>query len=225
MDDDHNLLADGSGTLDGDGPDDGNAFDVDDHARRHDPESRARALQSLLVEKGILSAEAVDDVIATYEHEIGPLNGARVVARAWTDPDYREWLLEDGMEAAADVVDVDGDAVEIEIVQNGPEVHHLVVCTLCSCYPWALLGLPPTWYKTPAYRSRAVKEPRTLLREEFNTDLPEDVEIQVHDSTSEIRYMVLPQRPPEAADATENELVEYVTRDSMIGVERLGGDA
>lgn len=225
MDDDHNLLADGSGTLDGAGPDDGNAFDVDDHARRHDPESRARALQSLLVEKGILSAEAVDDVIATYEHEIGPLTGARVVARAWTDPDYREWLLEDGMEAAADVVDVDGDAVEIEIVANGPDVHHLVVCTLCSCYPWALLGLPPTWYKTPAYRSRAVKEPRTLLREEFDTDLPEDVEIQVHDSTSEIRYMVLPQRPPEAADATADELVEYVTRDSMIGVERLGGDA
>lgn len=197
-------------------------FDVDAHAREHDPESRIRALQSLLIEKELLSTDAVDDIIATYEHEIGPLNGARVVARAWTDDDYRERLLAEGMAVAAEVADVSADAVDVEVVANGPSRHHLVVCTLCSCYPWALLGLPPTWYKTPAYRSRAVKDPRGLLREEFDTDLPADVEISVHDSTSELRYMVLPQRPPGTESLSEDELVEYVTRDAMIGIERLG---
>ena len=199
-------------------------FDVDAHAREHDPEARVRALQSLLIEKELLSTDAVDDIIATYEHEIGPLNGARVVARAWTDPDYRARLLDDGMATAAEVVDVNEDVIDVEVVANAPDEHHLVVCTLCSCYPWALLGLPPTWYKTPAYRSRAVKDPRGMLREEFGTDLGDDVEIHVHDSTSELRYMVLPQRPPGTDDLTEDELVDLVTRDAMIGVERLGGD-
>lgn len=203
---------------------DASGFDPDDHARSHDPEARVRALQSLLIEKELLSSDAVDDVIATYEHEIGPLNGARVVARAWTDAEYREQLLADGMAAAAEVVDIDDDAIDLEVVANAPDEHHLVVCTLCSCYPWALLGLPPTWYKTPAYRSRAVKEPRQLLMAEFDTDLPADVEIFVHDSTSELRYMVLPQRPPGTAGMGEDELVDLVTRDAMIGVERLGED-
>ncbi|WP_255194427.1 nitrile hydratase subunit alpha [Natronobeatus ordinarius] len=205
--------------------DDTDAFDVDEHASEHDPQSRARALQSLLVEEELLSSDAVDRIIATYEDEIGPLNGARVVARAWTDPDYREWLLEDAMAAASAVVDVDSDAIDVEVVANSADKHHLVVCTLCSCYPWALLGLPPTWYKTPEYRSRAVKTPRRMLREEFDVDLPGDVEIHVHDSTSELRYMVLPQRPPGTDDLGEEELVELVTRDAMIGVERLGEGA
>ncbi|PSP99628.1 nitrile hydratase subunit alpha, partial [Halobacteriales archaeon QS_5_70_17] len=129
--------------------------------RERDPEARARALQSLLVEKGLLSPEAVDDVVRTYEEDVGPLNGAKAVARAWTDPDYREWLLEDGVEAVAAVdAEVNDEVMELRVVENTPDTHNLVVCTLCSCYPWAVLGLPPTWYKTPAYRSRAVDEPR-----------------------------------------------------------------
>lgn len=197
-------------------------FDVDAHAREHDPESRIRALQSLLIEKELLSTDAVDDIIATYEHEIGPLNGARVVARAWTDDDYRERLLAEGMAVAAEVADVSADAVDVEVVANGPSRHHLVVCTLCSCYPWALLGLPPTWYKTPEYRSKAVKRPRRMLAEEFGTEIPDDVDVHVHDSNSEIRYMVLPQRPAGTEGYDESELVDLVTRDAMIGVERLG---
>lgn len=198
-------------------------FDVDGHAQSHDPQARARALQSLLIEKELLTVEQIDSIISLYEEEIGPLNGAQVVARAWTDPDFRSWLLDDGMAAAETVVDVDGDAMELSVVANSPTEHHLVVCTLCSCYPWAMLGLPPTWYKTPEYRSQAVKNPRTLLQEEFDLALPEDIEIHVHDSTSEVRYMVLPQRPAGTEAVSESGLVEYVTRDSMIGVERLGG--
>lgn len=187
-----------------------------------DPTARARAIQSLLVEKGLLTTDAVDDIVSVYEEDLGPLNGKRVVARAWSDPDYRERLLDEGVAAIAEVVDVNDDIVDIEVVENTPETHNLVVCTLCSCYPWAVLGLPPTWYKSPAYRARAVREPRTMLREEFAVDLPASTDIEVWDSNSELRYMVLPQRPPDAEDATEEELVERVTRDSMIGVERLG---
>jgi nitrile hydratase len=193
-----------------------------DDFRDRDPEARARALQSLLTEKDLLSADAVDDVIATYEEDVGPLTGAKVVARAWTDPDFKERLLEDGIEAVAELdVQVDDDVMELRVVENTPDAHNLVVCTLCSCYPWAILGLPPTWYKTPAYRSRAVDEPRELLREEFDTDLPEDVEVNVWDSNSEIRYVVLPQRPPGTDDLSEAELRDLVTRNAMIGVERL----
>lgn len=187
-----------------------------------DPTARARAIQSLLVEKGLLTTDAVDDIVSVYEDDLGPLNGKRVVARAWSDPDYRERLLDEGVSAIAEVVDVNDDIVDIEVVENTPETHNLVVCTLCSCYPWAVLGLPPTWYKSPAYRARAVREPRTMLREEFAVDLPASTDIEVWDSNSELRYMVLPQRPPDAEDTTEEELVERVTRDSMIGVERLG---
>jgi nitrile hydratase len=198
-------------------------IDVDDHARRFDPESRARALQSLLIEKELLSSDAVDRIVSTYEDEIGPLNGARVVARAWIDPEYRDRLLDDALGAIAELgVEVNEDTMAIEVLENTPTDHHLVVCTLCSCYPWAVLGLPPTWYKTPAYRSRAVKDPRELLREEFDLDLDDGIEIHVHDSTSELRYMVLPQRPPGTENLHEDDLVELVTRDAMIGVARLG---
>jgi nitrile hydratase alpha subunit/nitrile hydratase accessory protein len=199
-------------------------FDVDAHAREYDPEARARALQSLLIDKEMLSTDAVDEIVATYEDDIGPLNGARVVARAWRDDEFRERLLEDGTAAIDEVeIDVDTETMDVEVVRNDVETHNLVVCTLCSCYPWAVLGLPPTWYKTPEYRSRAVRDPRGLLREDFDLDLADDVEIQVWDSTSELRYVVLPQRPPGTEDASEEELVEMVTRDSMIGVDRLGG--
>ncbi|WP_435158853.1 nitrile hydratase subunit alpha [Haladaptatus sp. DFWS20] len=190
--------------------------------RDHDPEARARALQSLLTEKGLLSADAVDDVISTYEEEVGPLIGAKVVARAWIDPEFKDRLLENGIEAVAQLdVEVSNEVMELRVVENTPETHNLVVCTLCSCYPWAVLGLPPTWYKTPAYRSRAVDEPRTLLREEFDTEIPDDVELEVWDSNSEIRYMVLPQRPPGTNRLSETELRDLVTRNAMLGVERL----
>jgi len=190
--------------------------------RDRDPEARARALQSLLTEKGLLSSDAVDDVIATYEEEIGPQIGAKVVARAWTDPEFKERLLDDGIEAVAELdVQVDDEVMELRVVENAPDAHNLIVCTLCSCYPWAVLGLPPTWYKTPAYRSRAVDEPRALLREEFDTEIPDDVSLEVWDSNSEIRYMVLPQRPPGTEGMDEDELRELVTRNAMIGVERL----
>jgi nitrile hydratase subunit alpha len=190
--------------------------------RDHDPEARARALQSLLTEKGLLSADAVDDVISTYEEEVGPLIGAKVVARAWTDPEFKERLLENGIEAVAQLdVEVSDEVMELRVAENTPETHNIVVCTLCSCYPWAVLGLPPTWYKTPAYRSRAVDEPRTLLREEFDTEIPDDVELEVWDSNSEIRYMVLPQRPPGTDRLSETELRDLVTRNAMLGVERL----
>ncbi|WP_266081983.1 nitrile hydratase subunit alpha [Haladaptatus caseinilyticus] len=188
----------------------------------HDPEARARALQSLLTEKGLLSTDAVDDVISTYEEAVGPLIGAKVVARAWTGPDFKERLLENGIEAVAHLdVAVSDEVMELRVVENTPKTHNLVVCTLCSCYPWAVLGLPPTWYKTPAYRSRAVDEPRALLREEFDTEIPGDVELEVWDSNSEIRYMVLPQRPPGTDQLSETELRDIVTRNAMLGVERL----
>ena len=197
--------------------------DVPDRPTRpEDPTARARAIQSLLVERGLLSTEAVDRVISTYEEDVGPLHGKRVVARAWTDPDFKARLLEAGLDAIAEVVDIEDDMIDVAVVENTPEVHNLVVCTLCSCYPWAVLGLPPTWYKSPAYRSRAVRAPRRMLREEFGVDLPDAVDVEVWDSNSELRYMVLPQRPPGTEDLTEAELVGRVTRDAMIGVERLG---
>lgn len=190
--------------------------------RNRDPAARARALQSLLTEQGVLSSEAVDDVIVHYEQEVGPQIGAAAVARAWTTPDYRERLLAEGLDAVRELDDVEvDDGMELRVVENTPDVHNLVVCTLCSCYPWAVLGLPPTWYKTPAYRSRAVDEPRALLREEFDTDLSDDVDVEVWDSNSEVRYMVLPQRPPSTEGHDEAQLREAVTRNAMIGVERL----
>lgn len=180
------------------------------------PALRARAIESLLIEKGLLSTDAVDALVQLYEQDIGPLRGARVVARAWTDPAYRERLLADGL-SAIEELGIGGMKSQLVVVENTPSVHNVVVCTLCSCYPWAVLGLPPTWYKSPPYRSRAVIEPRAVLRE-FGLELPEGVEVRVWDSSAEIRYMVLPERPGGTEDMSEEELAALVTRDTMIGV-------
>ena len=199
--------------------------DDDRSLREIDPEARARALQSLLIEEGLVTTDAVNEVISTYEEDVGPMVGARVVAEAWTDPAFKQRLLDDGIEAVAELgVGLGDEVMELRVVENDAETHNVVVCTLCSCYPWAVLGLPPTWYKSPAYRSRVVKEPRALLREEFDTDLPESAEIEVWDSNSEIRYMVLPQRPDGTEGMETDQLADLVSRNAMIGVERMGSE-
>ena len=182
---------------------------------------RTRAIESLLIEKGLLSSDLVDRIIGHYEQDIGPLHGARVVARAWVDPDYKRWLLEDAT-AAIEAMGLGGN--HMMAIENTPTVHNLVVCTLCSCYPWAVLGLPPTWYKSLAYRSRAVIEPRQLLRE-LGLELDESVEIRVWDSSAELRYLVLPERPPGTEHLSEEELAALVTRDAMIGVAKVQAPA
>ncbi|WP_436348561.1 nitrile hydratase subunit alpha [Natronorubrum sp. FCH18a] len=187
-----------------------------------DLKSRTRALQSLLLEKGVISTEAVDEVLHLFEEEVGPMNGARVVTRAWSDPAFKERLLTDADAAIAEF-DFEIGQQHVSVVENTPSTHNVVVCTLCSCYPWSLLGLPPTWYKSPQYRSRVVREPRAVLSE-FGLDLDSDVDVSVWDSSSEVRYMVLPQPPEDVDDLEEDELVQRVTRDAMIGVERLGDD-
>ena len=184
------------------------------------PAIRAEAIESLLIEKGLITAEAVDEVIERYNERVGPLNGARVVARAWCDPTFRRALLADATAAVAPFEFEGGQTEKLVVVENTAKVHNVVVCTLCSCYPWAMLGLPPRWYKDPAYRSRIVREPRRVL-EEFGVQLPTDVEIRVWDSSAEVRYLVLPERPAGTDHADENELAARVTRDAMIGVERL----
>jgi len=195
------------------------------HAHGHHPEpepyvaSRARALESLLVEKGLLSNDVVDALVSAYEQDVGPLRGARVVAHAWVDPAFKARLLADGS-AAIDELGFDGNRSPLVVVENTPSVHNVVVCTLCSCYPWAVLGLPPTWYKSPAYRARAVIEPREVLRE-FGLDLADSIEIRVWDSSAEQRYMVLPERPEGTNGLTEPELAGLVTRDTMIGVAKV----
>ena len=181
---------------------------------------RTRALESLLVEKGLLTTDIIDEVVQKYEQDVGPLNGAKVVARAWIDPDYKRRLLEDGTAAIAELDFGDAHGSKIIVLENTPSVHHVVVCTLCSCYPWSVLGLPPSWYKSYAYRSRVVREPRAVLRE-FDLDLPDSVEIRVWDSNSDLRYMVLPERPVGTEDHSEEQLVALVTRDSMIGVAKI----
>ena len=196
-----------------------------DHGDHHrsvelgDVERRARALEQLLVEKGIVDPAFIDDMVEAYANDIGPMNGARVVARAWVDPAYRDRLLEDGTAAIAEL-GYGGPEGNIAVVENTDDVHNVVVCTLCSCYPWPVLGLPPTWYKSPPYRSRMVREPRRLLAE-MGCDLPEHTEVRVWDSSAELRYLVLPQRPPGTESLGEEQLAELVSRDSMIGVERL----
>ena len=183
--------------------------------------SRVRALESLLIEKGILAPDAVDRVIQRYEADTGPMVGARAVARAWTDPDYKRRLLEDAKSALLPF----GVAYDmLVVVENTPAVHNLVVCTLCSCYPWPVLGLPPTWYKMPAYRSRAVSEPRAVLRE-FGVAVPPEREIRVWDSSAEMRYMVLPERPAGTDGLGENDLVPLITRDALIGVAEVNAPA
>ena len=186
-----------------------------------EPESfaslRTKALESLLVEKGIITTDAIDALVQAYEEDIGPRNGARVVARAWLDPEYKARLLSDGTAAINEMGFISGQGAEFVAVENTPEVHNMIVCTLCSCYPAGLLGLPPKWYKDFAYRSRAVIEPRAVLGE-FGVELPESKEVRVWDSTAEVRYMVLPERPQGTEGMSEDELTEIINRDSMIGV-------
>ena len=181
---------------------------------------RTRALESLLIEKGLLTTEVIDEIVEKYEKDVGPLNGAKVVAHAWTDPDYKRRLIVDGRAAIAELGFDSAQGAKIVVLENTPDVHHLVVCTLCSCYPWSVLGLPPNWYKSYAYRSRVVREPRAVLRE-FDLDLSDSVEIRVWDSNSDLRYMVLPERPAGTEDYTEEQLIPLVTRDSMIGVAKI----
>jgi nitrile hydratase subunit alpha len=184
-----------------------------------DVEARTRALESLLIEKGLVSAEDVDRMITMYERDIGPLIGARVVAHAWVDPEFKQRLLSDANAALRELgIESAGSAgTRLRVLENTPSVHNMVVCTLCSCYPWAILGLPPTWYKSAPYRSRAVVEPRAVLGE-FGLELPAETSINVWDSSSDLRYMVLPERPAGTEGWSEDQLVELVTRDSMIGV-------
>ena len=177
---------------------------------------RARALEALLAEKGLVAADAIDAVVELYERDVGPQNGAKVVARAWTDPAYRERLLEDGTKAITELGFGGAEGDNLVAVANTPTVHNVVVCTLCSCYPWPVLGLPPTWYKSPPYRARMVAEPRAVLRE-FGLELPDEVEIRVWDSSAEVRYLVVPMRPAGTDGLTEEALSALVTRDCMIG--------
>ena len=195
-----------------------------EHAHEHAHEGsalpemdlRVRALESLLIEKGYVEPKALDVLIETYEHKVGPRNGARVVAKAWSDPAFRQWLLDDATAAIASLGFTGRQGEHMVALENTPRVHNMVVCTLCSCYPWPVLGLPPIWYKSAPYRSRAVIDPRGVLAE-FGVTLPADAEICVWDSTAEVRYLVLPMRPPGTDTLSEDELADLVTRDSMIG--------
>jgi nitrile hydratase len=182
--------------------------------------ARVKALEAIMIEKGIMTTEAVDRLAEIYENEVGPHLGAKVIAKAWTDPEFRERLLADGT-AACEELGIGGmQGEDMTAVENTDTVHNVITCTLCSCYPWPVLGLPPNWYKAPAYRSRIVREPRKVLREDFGLDIPESVEIRVWDSSAELRYFVLPRRPEGTEDLPEDQLAELVTRDSMIGVGR-----
>jgi len=194
-----------------------------DHEHRAAPSDlalRVKALESLLVQKGLVDPAALDALIDTYEHRIGPRNGARVVARAWADPAYKQRLLTDATSALGELGYTGAQGENMVVLENTPRVHNLVVCTLCSCYPWPVLGLPPVWYKSAPYRSRAVIDPRGVVRE-FGLDLPEDVEVRVWDSTAELRYLVLPERPAGTEKFSEDELAALVTRDAMVGVAKL----
>lgn len=195
----------------------------DDH-HHHDHEGselsstalRVRALESLLVEKGYVDPAALDELIETYEHKVGPKNGARVVAKAWSDADFLAMLREDATAAITSLGYIGRQGEHMVAVENTPHVHNMVVCTLCSCYPWPVLGLPPVWYKSPAYRSRSVIDPRGVLSD-FGVSLPEETDVQVWDSTAEVRYLVIPMRPDGTANMNEDDLAALVTRDSMIG--------
>jgi nitrile hydratase subunit alpha len=206
--------------------------DHDDHDHDHDHDhselspiaARVRALESILIDKGYVDPAALDEIIDTYQHDVGPRNGARVVARAWTDPDYLERLRIDATAAIAELGYGGRQGEHMVVVENTDATHHVVVCTLCSCYPWPVLGLPPAWYKSPAYRSRVVIDPRGVLAE-FGTVLDADVEMRVWDSTAELRYLVIPRRPVGTDGWTEEQLAELVTRNSMIGTEVLASVA
>ena len=194
---------------------------IDDPAHPHnaplsDLQLRVRALESLLTEKGLVEPAALDALVDTYETKVGPRNGAQVVAKAWTDPAFKQRLLADATETLADLGFIGRQGEDMVVLENTEAVHHMVVCTLCSCYPWPVLGLPPVWYKSAPYRARAVIDPRGVLRE-FGVELSDDIEVRVWDSTAELRYLVLPRRPTGTEHMTEAELAELVTRDSMIG--------
>jgi nitrile hydratase len=182
-------------------------------------ERRVAAIESLLIERGLVTSDVVDAVVETYEHDVGPLNGAKVVARAWVDGNYRARLLADGTRAVGELGFGGAEGEHITVVENTDRVHNVIVCTLCSCYPWPVLGLPPRWYKSFAYRARMVREPRAVLAE-FGTVVPDGVELTVWDSSAEVRYLVLPQRPAGTDGLAEDELATLVTRDHMIGVVR-----
>jgi nitrile hydratase len=181
---------------------------------------RTEALEQLLTERGLIDPNVMDTFITNYETNVGPLNGAKVVAKAWTDPEYRQRLLDDGTAAIKELGFAGSQGEHIVVVENTASTHNVVVCTLCSCYPWPVLGLPPNWYKDPAYRARMVREPRKVLSE-MGLDLADDVQLTVHDSSSEVRWLVLPQRPAGTEDLTEEQLVPLVTRDAMVGVARV----
>ena len=196
-----------------------------DHDHNHqvvpsDPALRVKSLESLLVDKGLVDRAALDALVDTYEHKIGPRNGARVVAKAWTDPVYKQRLLTSATSAIAELGYTGDQGEDMVVVENTSNVHNLLVCTLCSCYPWPVLGLPPVWYKSAPYRSRAVIDPRGVLRE-FGLELAEDVEVRVWDSTAEVRYLVLPERPAGSETLSEEALAAVVTRDAMIGVAKV----
>jgi len=190
-----------------------------DHAHSHlpsDPELRVKAVETLLLNKGLIDSQTLDELIDTYENRIGPKNGAKVVAKAWVDPEYKKRLLNDATSAIRELSYQGRQGENMVVVENTPETHNVIVCTLCSCYPWPVLGIPPTWYKSDEYRSRTVREPRKVLLE-FGLPLDPKVQIKVWDSTAEIRYLVLPMRPKGTENMNENELAELVTRNSMIG--------
>lgn len=187
-----------------------------EHSELSDIELRVRALETLLTDKGYIDPPALDALIETYETKVGPKNGAKVVAKAWADPDYRARLMEDATAAIAELGFVGRQGEHMVAVENTGTAHNMVVCTLCSCYPWTVLGLPPVWYKSAPYRSRAVRDPRGVLAE-FGVTLPEDMDIKVWDSTAEVRYLVVPERPQGTDGWSEEDLAELVTRDSMIG--------
>ena len=199
-----------------------------DHGHHERPASqselRARALEALLVERGLVSTDAIDAVVEYYENDVGPQNGARVIARAWVDPDYRTRLLGDGSSAIAELGYGGVEGENMVVVENTPDVHNVIVCTLCSCYPWPVLGLPPTWYKSEAFRARVVAEPRQVLGE-FGLDLDPDVDLRIWDSSAEVRYLVLPERPEGTDGLSEEQLAALVSRDSMIGVARVAAPA
>lgn len=198
---------------------DGHAHDKHD-APLSGPALRVKALESLLVDKGLVDTRTLDEIVDTYEHKVGPRNGARVVARAWVDPEYKKRLLADATAAIAEFGYIERWAEDMVAVENSPTVRNMVVCTLCSCYPWPVLGLPPSWYKSDAYRARAVLDPRGVLKE-FGETIPDDIEVRVWDSTAELRYLVLPERPAGTEGWSEEQLAAIVTRDSMVGVSRV----
>jgi nitrile hydratase len=198
---------------------------ADEHVREHDkplsgPALRVKALESLLVDKGLVDSKALDAIIELYETKVGPHNGARIVARAWTDPAYKRRLLTEATAAIDEMGFGGSEGEDMIVLENAPKVHNVVVCTLCSCYPWPVLGLPPVWYKSSAYRARAVIEPRGVLKE-LGLELSDDVEIRVWDSTAELRYLVLPERPAGTEGWTEEQLAALVTRDAMVGVAKV----